>query len=121
SVINGVFWVLRTGARWSDLPDRYPPHQTCHRRFRRWLDDGTLFACFRLLAQDLQEAGETDVREGAATLTLEELASRSRSWRWHTAILLRSPLAVQALAQGGRNEDSAPKQRQMNAARMSSK
>ena len=33
SVLNGVLWILRTGAPWKDLPDRYPPYQTCHRRF----------------------------------------------------------------------------------------
>jgi transposase len=32
AVLNGVLWVLRTGAPWHDLPDRYPPYQTCHRR-----------------------------------------------------------------------------------------
>ena len=32
AVLNGVFWILRTGAPWHDLPARYPPYQTCHRR-----------------------------------------------------------------------------------------
>lgn len=35
SVLNGVLWVLRTGAPWADLPDRYPSFQTCHRRFQQ--------------------------------------------------------------------------------------
>lgn len=34
-VLNGILWVLRTGAPWHDLPERYPPYQTCHRRFQR--------------------------------------------------------------------------------------
>ena len=29
---DAVLWVLRTGAPWADLPDRYPSYQTCHRR-----------------------------------------------------------------------------------------
>ncbi|TKD01559.1 transposase, partial [Polyangium fumosum] len=33
---------MRTGARWADLPERYPPYQTCHRRFQQWSKDGTL-------------------------------------------------------------------------------
>ncbi len=33
-VLNGILWVLRTDAPWKVLPDRYPPHQTCHRRFQ---------------------------------------------------------------------------------------
>ena len=36
AVFNGVLWILRTGAPWMDLPDRYPPYQTCHRRFQAW-------------------------------------------------------------------------------------
>src|ERR1700692_2011776 len=36
AVLNGVLWVLRTGAPWHDLPRRYPPYQTCHRRFQQW-------------------------------------------------------------------------------------
>jgi len=35
SVLNGILWVLRTGAPWADVPDRYPSYQTCHRRFQR--------------------------------------------------------------------------------------
>jgi transposase len=38
-VLNGLLWVLRTGALWRDLPERYPPYQTCHRRFWRWNED----------------------------------------------------------------------------------
>ena len=41
-VINGISWILRTGAPWADLPERFPPHQTCHRRFQMRVKDGTL-------------------------------------------------------------------------------
>jgi transposase len=41
-VLNAVLWVLRTGAPWADLPRRYPPYQTCHRRFRQWVATGIL-------------------------------------------------------------------------------
>jgi transposase len=35
-VLNGIFWVLRSGAPWRDLPERYGPHMTCYSRFVRW-------------------------------------------------------------------------------------
>ncbi len=35
-VMNGIFWILRTGAQCSDMPDRYPPYQNCHRYFQSW-------------------------------------------------------------------------------------
>ena len=37
-MLNGLLWILRTGAPWADLPDRYPSYQTCHRRFQQWVD-----------------------------------------------------------------------------------
>ena len=33
-IIDAILWMLRTGAPWADLPARYPPYQTCHRRFQ---------------------------------------------------------------------------------------
>jgi transposase len=35
-VLNGIFWVLRSGATWRDLPDCYGPYTTCYNRFNRW-------------------------------------------------------------------------------------
>ncbi len=35
-VMNGIFWVLRTGAPWRDLPERYGPYTTAYNRFNRW-------------------------------------------------------------------------------------
>ena len=34
--LNGIFWVLRSGAPWRDLPKRYGPHTTCYNRLVRW-------------------------------------------------------------------------------------
>src|SRR3546814_7884388 len=39
-VLNGIFWVLRSGAPWADLPERYGPYTTCYNRFRRWTKAG---------------------------------------------------------------------------------
>jgi transposase len=38
--INAVFWILRTGAPWRDLPPDYGNWNTVHQRFRRWRDKG---------------------------------------------------------------------------------
>jgi transposase len=35
-VLNGIFWVLGSGAPWRDLPDVYGPRTTCYNRFVRW-------------------------------------------------------------------------------------
>src|SRR6266478_388557 len=63
AVLNGILWVLRTGAPWHDLPDRYPPYQTCHRRFQQWQRDGTLDRLLHALAEDLRTRGKLDLSE----------------------------------------------------------
>jgi transposase len=105
AVLNGIFWVMRTGARWADLPDRYPPHQTCHRRFRAWLKTGALAACLKLLADDMERrsASPDGVAErdpcfdGDDARRPSQVGAVSRSWRWHTALLLQSPLGRETL------------------------
>jgi transposase len=42
AVLNGVLWVMYSGATWSAMPRRYPSYQTCHRRFKAWHQSGTL-------------------------------------------------------------------------------
>lgn len=39
-VLNGIFWVLRSGAFWSDVPERYGPPTTIYNRFNRWRKAG---------------------------------------------------------------------------------
>ncbi|MGR0482535.1 MAG: IS5 family transposase [Candidatus Electronema sp. V4] len=62
-VLNGILWVLRTGAPWKDLPDRHPSHQTCRRRFQQWAKTGVFRRILEELAVDLQERGGIDIRE----------------------------------------------------------
>lgn len=50
-VLNGILWILRPGAPWRDLPERYPPYRTCHRRFQRWTEDGALDKTLHTLAR----------------------------------------------------------------------
>ena len=39
-VLNGMFYVLRTGSPWRDLPERYGPYTTVYNRFNRWRKAG---------------------------------------------------------------------------------
>ncbi len=50
--INGVFWILRTGAPWRDLPPSYGDWKNTQRRFCRWRDKGIWE---KLLEQLIQE------------------------------------------------------------------
>jgi transposase len=107
-VLGGILWVLRTGAPWRDLPERYPAYQTCHRRFQGWCRDGTLKRVLHALAQDLYERGGIDLTEcfidatfagakkGALASGRRSGARARRSWPLQTARVSPSPLESQA-------------------------
>jgi len=69
AVLHGVLWVLGTGAQWRELPERYPPFQTCHRRFQQWVRSGKLEVALRRLAQHLYERGQLYLDEAFVDAT----------------------------------------------------
>ena len=51
--LEGILWVLRSGARWKDLPDRYPSSTTCWRRHKQWTESGVFREAWRRLLHRL--------------------------------------------------------------------
>lgn len=50
--VNGVLWVLRSGAPWADLPERYGKYKSVHKRYSRWSEKGVWNNIFQVLSQD---------------------------------------------------------------------
>ena len=50
--VNGVLWVLRSGAHWHDLPERYGKWKSMHQRFARWAKAGLWERVFESLTAD---------------------------------------------------------------------
>ena len=110
-VFNGVLWILRTGAPWQDLPDRYGAYQTAHRRFQNWVRSGVMERVLLAIAQDLKDRGGLDLREcfidgtfvpakkGGAAWGRPSGARAARSWPLPTAMVFLSPYAQRVLAQ----------------------
>ena len=104
-VLNGILWILRTGAQWSDLPDRYPPRSTCHRYFQQWNEAGVFIKILTALAQDLKKRGGIDISEGfidgtfapakkgAMVWAKPKGAKEPRLWALQTLSVFLSPLA----------------------------
>ena len=59
-VINGIFYVLRTGSPWRDLPERFGPWQTVYDHFRRWRKRGVFAAIIEALQVKLDRDGYID-------------------------------------------------------------
>jgi transposase len=110
-VLNGVLWVLRTGAPWKDLPARYGPYQTVHRRFQNWVRDGVIEKVLLALADHLKEAGGLDLKEcfvdgtfvpakkGGAWSGRPNEAKGPKSWALQTAMVYLSPCGQKVLRQ----------------------
>lgn len=59
-VVNGILWVLRTGAPWRDLPERYGNWKTVYSRFRRWREAGIWEQIFAAVQQKADQRGEVE-------------------------------------------------------------
>jgi len=103
TVLNGVVWILGTGAQWRELPNKYPPYQTCHRRFQQWVHSGALAKVLRKLAKRLRAEGRLNLEEafidatfaaakkGASELALPSEAKGRRSRLSPLATVYLSP------------------------------
>ncbi len=99
-VLEGILWIVKTGARWKDLPKEYPPYQTCHRRFQQWVEEGVFDKVIEQLARDLQDRGSIDMREcfidGTFSLAKKggylwarlNAVKAPRSWQSQTLVVL---------------------------------
>ena len=107
-VLYGIIWILRSGARWKDLPKEFTSYQTCHRRFQRWVQDGTLRQILETLAKALQERGSINLEEcfidgcfagakkGVLALGRPSVARGRSSWQLQTLLVFQSPFTQQS-------------------------
>lgn len=68
--INGILWILKTGAPWRDLPDEFGFWNTVYQRFRVLVDNGTLARIFKALVQMKYDLGEIDLEFVAVDSTI---------------------------------------------------
>jgi transposase len=92
--LEGILWVLRSGARWRDLPERYPSPSTCWRRLVEWEGEGVLVKIWQAFLDTLDERGLLNwdevfvdasfspAKKGAKKLAKRSVAKVQSGWWW---------------------------------------
>ena len=96
-VFEGILWVLRSGARWKDLPKEYPSPSTCWRRLRAWEEQGVWERVWRVFVDLLDARGLLDwdetfadgsfasAKRGARASVRPNVEKVRSGWWWWTA------------------------------------
>ncbi len=96
-VLEGILWVLKTGARWRDWPKEYPSTSTCWRRLRQWEERGGGLRIGRQFLSELDQRGRLDwsesfldgrfapAKKGAPGSAKPSGAKARSGWWWSTA------------------------------------
>ena len=104
AVVDGILRVLKTGARWRDLPAEYPSPSTCWRRLKRWDEDGTWLRIWRAIIAELDQRGRlqwetafidgtfAQAKKGAPT-SVQLSAGKDQS-AWHLVQRQGIPLGI---------------------------
>jgi putative transposase len=82
--VNGVLWILRSGAHWRDMPERYGKWNTVYRRFYRWAQSGVWEQVFAVLTKDRDNEylmlDSTIVRAHQHATNCPEAKKKMRLW-----------------------------------------
>jgi transposase len=87
-VINGIFWRLRTGSPWDEIPARYGPYTTCYNRFVRWRKKGVWDRIFDAVSKAY--AGETQMID-STSVRVHQHAANGKKGKNKTAPKPRLP------------------------------
>ena len=108
-VLEGILWVLKTGARWRDLPERYASPSTCWRRLKLWEEMDIWLDIWRALLAQLDEqqylmweetfadGSFAPAKKGGPRSGKPSGARAQRSWRSQTVMVFLSPPGLRVL------------------------
>ena len=112
-MIDGILWVLKTGARWRDLPAEYPSPSTCWRRLKRWDEDGTWLRIWRAFIAELDARGRLQwetafidgtfapAKKGAPTSVLPSAGKAQSAWYWSSVRVIPLGITITAASPDG--------------------
>lgn len=100
--VEGILWMLRSGARWKDLPKHFPSPSTCWRRHNEWTTAGIWECIWSRLLHVLDRRGQvkhaeayadgtfSSAKKGATRSARPNAAKAPRSWCWSMPTVCRS-------------------------------
>lgn len=80
-VINGILWILRTGAPWRDLPERYGKWESVATRFYRWQKAGIWQQILENLQAIALQAGKTRLAGSLCGWNSDTCSPTRRGWK----------------------------------------
>jgi transposase len=89
-ILNGIFYILRTGAPWRDLPERYGPRTTVYNRYARWGERGVWHGIFEALVQECEDAL---IFIDASIVKAHRAASGSKKGNWQKVLAAHAEVA----------------------------
>ena len=114
-VLNGIYWRLRTGSPWADIPERYGPPTTCANRFRRWAKIGVWDRIFEAVSKaydgDLQMIDASSIR----VINMAATSKRGAACHASRGSGPRSSRVHGAFARRPDDQDPRPGRRQRDA------
>jgi len=99
--LEGILWILQTGAAWRFLPDEYPSPSTCWRRLKQWEEEGVWLNAWRILLGALDAEGLlkwdeafldgsfAPAKKGAKQSVKPSVAKAQSGWYWETVKVFR--------------------------------
>jgi transposase len=82
--LEGILWVLHSGAQWKDLPRPFPSYVTCWRRFVEWTDDRVWGQAWRRLVEAIRVAGRSHEASIAIGESFQLETRRTETDTWLT-------------------------------------
>jgi len=89
-ILNGIFYILRTGAPWRDLPDRYGPRTTVYNRYVRWGERGVWKGIFDALARQCEDSL---IFIDSSIVKAHRAASGSKRGNWRKVLAAHAEVA----------------------------
>ena len=95
-MLNGVLWVLCSGAAWRDMPEHFGPWSTVYQWFRDWRNRGAFDLVLKRLHIRLSEQGLIDLETWMIDSTAVRATLFGPGMRWCGLIVRRSGFSVHA-------------------------